>query len=48
MIKHPSSRAERIRLKQIHEKKEHDELRRLSKQRRDRNETDPEDIQGSL
>lgn len=44
MIKHPSSRAERIRLKQLHEKKEIQGRRRSPKQERDRNETDPEDL----
>lgn len=47
MVKHPSSRAERIKLKQIHEKKAV-KGKRGRPQRERGNETDPEVDEGSL
>jgi len=48
MVKHPNSRAERIRLKLIYEKKEPTGKRRRSTppRERDPDETDPKGLEG--
>lgn len=46
MVKHPQSRAERLRLKKLHEKKETVDGRRSTSKERGRHEADQESSDG--